>query len=115
MSIEKNIQEEIVYNLALKIFEKLGVEQELKRKLVQVNDEYVGPGYSLPTDSMVEAVNILAKTEGILLDPVYSSKAMAGLIGLVRKGKFKKDDNVLFVHTGGSPALYAYIPTILNK
>lgn len=112
---KKDIQEEIVYNLALKIFKKLGVEQELKRKLVQVNDEYVGPGYSLPTDSMVEAVNILAKTEGILLDPVYSGKAMAGLIGLVRKGKFKKDDNVLFVHTGGSPALYAYIPTILNK
>jgi len=62
---------------------------------------------------MVEAVRLLATTEGILLDPVYTGKAMAGLIDLIRKGYFSKDENVLFVHTGGSPAIYAYTPDIL--
>ena len=56
---------------------------------------------------MVEAVQLLAKTEGILLDPVYTGKAVAGLIDLIRKGNFNKEDNILFVHSGGSPALYA--------
>ena len=57
---------------------------------------------------MVEAVELLAKTEGILLDPVYTGKAMSGLVDLIRQGKFQKEQNVLFIHTGGSPALYAY-------
>ncbi len=57
---------------------------------------------------MVEAVNLLARTEGILLDPVYSGKAMAGLIGEIRKGTFSKHENIVFVHTGGSAALFAY-------
>jgi D-cysteine desulfhydrase len=56
----------------------------------------------------VEAVKLVAGTEGILLDPVYTGKAMAGLIDLIRKGYFKKDENVVFIHSGGSPALYAY-------
>ncbi len=71
-------------------------------------DEWVGGGYSLPTDEMIEAVRMLARLEGVLLDPVYSGKAMAGLIGLARRGDFKRGQRVLFVHTGGSPALYAY-------
>jgi len=71
-------------------------------------DEYVGPGYAVPTEEMVEAVKLVASTEGILLDPVYTGKAMAGLIDLIRKGYFNKDENVVFVHSGGSPALYAY-------
>ncbi len=71
-------------------------------------DEWVGPGYSLPSDEMVEAVRMLARLEGVLLDPVYSGKAMAGLIGLVRRGELKRGERVLFLHTGGSPALYAY-------
>jgi D-cysteine desulfhydrase len=63
---------------------------------------------------MVAAVELVARTEGILLDPVYTGKAMAGLIGLIRQGYFKKSDKVLFVHTGGSPALYAYADTFWN-
>ena len=74
-------------------------------------DNYVGPGYSLPTESMIEAVKLLAQTESILLDPVYSGKAMAGLIDLVRNDYFPAGSNVLFLHTGGSPALYAYLDT----
>ncbi len=77
-------------------------------------DEYVGPGYSLPTAEMAEAVRMLAGLEGILMDPVYTGKAMAGLIDLVRKGIFKKEENILFVHTGGSPALHVYMEEILG-
>jgi len=69
---------------------------------------YVGPGYSLPTPEMVEAVKLMARTEAILLDPVYTGKSFAGLVGLIRQGRFKKGENVVFVHTGGSPALYHY-------
>ena len=111
----KEIQTDAVWNLAKATAERVGVHNEITRDLVQVTDEYVGPGYSLPSDEMVEAVQLLARTEGILLDPVYTGKVMAGLIGMIREGKFKKEDNVLFLHTGGSPALYAYTETILKN
>lgn len=77
-------------------------------KEVTALDEWVGAGYSLPTDEMIEAVRMTARLEAVLLDPVYSGKAMAGLIGLVRRGELKRGERVLFVHTGGAPALYAY-------
>lgn len=77
-------------------------------KDVTALDEWVGAGYSLPTDEMIEAVRMTARLEAVLLDPVYSGKAMAGLIGLVRRGELKRGERVLFVHTGGAPALYAY-------
>ncbi len=63
---------------------------------------------------MVEAVKLVAKTEGILLDPVYTGKTMAGLIDLIQQGYFKKDDKVLFIHSGGTPALYAYTSAFNN-
>lgn len=69
---------------------------------------YVGPGYGQATPEMVEAINLMALNEGILLDPVYSGKGMAGLIDLVRRGVFTKQDNVVFLHTGGAAALFAY-------
>jgi len=74
----------------------------------------VGPGYSLPTPEMAEAVKMLARYEGILMDPVYTGKAMAGFIDLIRKGYFEKDEKLLFVHTGGSPGLYVYMADILR-
>ena len=70
-------------------------------------DDYLGAGYTLPTPGMIEAVRLLASTEGILLDPTYTGKAMAGLIDLVRQGRWHKGDRVLFLHTGGIPGLYA--------
>ena len=60
---------------------------------------------------MIEAVQLLAREEAILLDPVYSGKGMAGLIDLVRKGKYRKDENIVFLHTGGSAGLFAYRKT----
>ena len=105
----KAVQQEAVHKLANEALELIGVEQRVPAEKVVAFDDYVGPGYSLPTDAMVEAVKLLAQTEGILLDPVYSGKAMSGLIDLVRKGYFKEGANILFLHTGGSPALYAYL------
>ncbi len=82
----------------------------LPEEMVEVWDGYVGPGYSLPTEGMEEAVTLFARLEGILLDPVYTGKAAAGLIDLVRQGYFADGSNVLFLHTGGAPSLYHYQP-----
>jgi len=109
VSRKKNEQEEIVFELAQETTAKLGIKNGVERDDVVCFEEYVGPGYSLPTDSMVEAVKLFARHEAILLDPVYSGKAAAGLIDLVRKGFFPDGSNVLFLHTGGSAALYAYL------
>jgi D-cysteine desulfhydrase len=100
-------QEKNVHTLALDVAKLLGVEAPPRHAVVAL-DEWVGPGYSLPTPEMIEAVRLLARGDGVLLDPVYTGKAMAGLIALVRRGVFKKGENVLFLHTGGAPALYAY-------
>ena len=101
-------QEANVHALASATAASLGIPGGIPREAVTALDEWVGPGYSLPTPEMIEAVHMLARLEGVLLDPVYTGKAMAGLIGLVRRGHFRTGDNVLFVHTGGSPALFAY-------
>ncbi len=111
ISRKKDVQTELVYNLVQATGKRVGVAPPVPRDAVFCIDEYVGPGYSVPTPEMVEAVEMVARLEGILLDPVYTGKAMAGLIGLVRQGFFKKGANVLFVHTGGSPALFAYADT----
>jgi D-cysteine desulfhydrase len=89
-------------------------ESKKKSPVTQCFGDYVGPGYSLPTPEMTAAVKMVARTEAILLDPVYTGKAMAGLIDLARKGFFRKEENVLFLHTGGSPALYAYLDTFMR-
>lgn len=103
----KEVQTDAVFSLAERTLEKLGSANKIKREDVVVFDDYVGPGYSRPTQSMVDAVQLLARTEAILMDPVYTGKTMAGMLDLIRKGYFKDCENILFVHTGGSPALYA--------
>jgi D-cysteine desulfhydrase len=100
-------QEGNLLKLARETAALLQIEAPTAEDIV-ARDEWVGPGYSLPTEEMVEAVRMLARLEAVLLDPVYSGKAMAGLIGLVRRGEIKRGERVLFIHTGGSPALYAY-------
>ncbi|MGY8894574.1 MAG: D-cysteate sulfo-lyase [Burkholderiales bacterium] len=101
-------QEAMVYDLACRTAEHMRMGGGIPRELVAANCDYVGAGYGLPTAGMLEAVEILARTEGLLLDPVYSGKGMAGLIDLIRKGYFKANDNVVFLHTGGSVALFGY-------
>jgi len=105
---KKELQTDAVLGLTQKLFEKLGIETPLARKDVIVFDDYIGEGYSRPTEEMIEAVKLVARTEAILLDPVYTGKAMAGMIDLIKKGYFAGAKNLLFLHTGGSPALYVY-------
>ncbi len=90
----------------------LGHDAGLIAGRIAVDDRWVGEGYAIPTETMIEAVRMLAGLEGVLLDPVYTGKAMAGLIGQVREGRWTRGQNILFVHTGGSPALYAYRPVL---
>jgi L-cysteate sulfo-lyase len=101
-------QEEMVFDLACRTADHLGVSGVVRREHVFADDGYVGPGYGLPTPGMVDALTLLARTEGILLDPVYSGKAMAGMIDHIRKGTFGTDEDVVFLHTGGSTALFGY-------
>jgi D-cysteine desulfhydrase len=103
-------QEEAVYDLVKKTAKHVGITSAIPRNSVVVYDDYIGEGYSIPTEAMVDAVIMLARTECILMDPVYTGKAMAGFIDLINRGLFKKGENVVFLHTGGSPALYAYTP-----
>lgn len=70
--------------------------------------DYTGPGYAIITDKAIEAIEMVARTEGIFLDPVYTGKAMAGMIDLIRKGHIDKKETVIFIHTGGLPGLFAY-------
>ena len=106
-----DVQQGIVHKLAQETLDFIGAGVTLPKEKVVCFGDYYQPGYSIPNDGMVEAVKMLAQTEAILLDPVYSGKAMAGMIDLIRKDYFPKGANVLFLHTGGSPALYAYLPT----
>ena len=101
-------QENNVFKLACATAEKLDCDGVVKREQIVANCDYVGEGYGLPAPHTIEAIQMLAKLEGILLDPVYSGKGMAGLIDLCRKGFFKRGQNVVFIHTGGSVALFAY-------
>jgi L-cysteate sulfo-lyase len=107
----KEVQESKVVALSSETAEHLGIELDLPGTSVVVNSDYIGPGYGQPTPAMVEAVSMVARQEGIALDPVYSGKAMAGLIDLVNRGTFSKSDTVVFLHTGGTPALFAYRQT----
>jgi 1-aminocyclopropane-1-carboxylate deaminase/D-cysteine desulfhydrase-like pyridoxal-dependent ACC family enzyme len=86
----------------------LGLDLSFQADEVSNTDAYVGEGYGRPTPACIEAIKLLARTEGILLDPVYSAKGMSGLIQHIREGKLGKSDTVVFVHTGGNPALFAY-------
>ena len=104
---KKDIQLNKVYTEAKKTCEKLCCKI-LDKSDVVVYDDYIGPGYGEPSNDMIEATKLLAKKEAILLDPVYSGKGFAALIGLIKNKKFTKNDNVLFIHTGGAVSLSAY-------
>jgi L-cysteate sulfo-lyase len=103
-----------VHDLAARTLDRMGCET-LPLSAVIVDDGYVGEGYGLPAESTLEAIHLAARFEGLLLDPVYSGKGFAGMVGLARANFFKPTDNVLFLHTGGSAALFAYEGTIFPR
>ncbi|WP_413868709.1 D-cysteine desulfhydrase [Albidovulum sp.] len=101
-------QEESVFALAQRTAGKLGCPGVVEREDVVADTDYVGEGYGLPRADTIEAIRMFAELEGILLDPVYSGKGAAGLIDYCRKGRFRKDERVVFLHTGGAAALFGY-------
>ena len=104
-----------VSKLASEASEKIGERIELTPANVLANADYCAAGYGVLTDAEREAVRLFAKYEGLLLDPVYTGRAAAGMIDLIHKGFFKKGETVLFWHTGGQPALFAekYVENLL--
>ena len=105
----REVQEQRVFELATATAKFVGAAGAVRRKDIVCNCDYVGPGYGVPTRAMNEAVLLLARLEGLLFDPVYTGKALAGMIDLVRKGFFDDAKNVVFIHTGGSAGLFAYV------
>jgi D-cysteine desulfhydrase family pyridoxal phosphate-dependent enzyme len=89
------------------IAEFLGLGRPALQRPLEVDDRFTGPGYGVLTPESQEALRLLARTEGIVLDPVYTAKAMAALLARVRAGEFKPDQSILFLHTGGQLALFA--------
>jgi len=88
--------------------ESLGAPFRFEEDQLTILEDYVGEGYGVPTPGCLEAIQLMARTEGIMLDPVYSGKAVYGLMDLVEKGVLTKDDTVVYLHTGGVPAVFAY-------
>lgn len=107
-------QDPLVLKEAQAVVDLLGLGMTIPPEAVVSYGDWWRPKYSVPNPAMVEAVQMLARTEAILLDPVYTGKIMAGLIGLARQGFFRRDENVLFIHTGGAPSLHAYETEVLG-
>ena len=104
----QELQEEKVYQLACETSDYMGLSGLVKREDVVANCDYVGDGYGIPTKGMNDAVLMLARLEGLLFDPVYSGKGLAGMIDLIEQGYFKERRNIVFIHTGGAAGLFAY-------
>ena len=105
---EAAAQQAKVLDLAQAAAAHIGLGGQIDPAGIRVDDRFVGAGYGIPADSTLEAVRKMAELEGILLDPVYTGKTFAGLLGLVREGVFRAGQRVVFLHTGGSSALFAY-------
>ncbi len=110
----KDVQEEKVYKLAVETAEYVGAPGVVQREDIVANCDYVGEGYGIPTKAMNDAVMLLARLEGLLFDPVYSGKGLAGMIDLIGKGHFEGADNIVFVHTGGSAGLFGYSDKLIT-
>lgn len=107
---EAGRQKRAVADLAQKTLARMDGEKRIDEDGVLVDDRFVGPGYGQMTGETADAVRLLARTEGILLDPVYAGKGFAGLLARIREGAFRNGDSVVFLHTGGAAALFAYLP-----
>ena len=87
---------------------RIGLGRALRADEIVIVDGYAGPAYGLPDEQTIEAIHLAARTEGMLTDPVYEGKSMAGLIGMIRAGAIPAGSRVLYAHLGGQPALSAY-------
>lgn len=108
VSGSRRLQEAKVLGLSNRLLQWLEVNSEVRPEDVRVDDSFVGEGYGSPTPATWSAIRRLALTEGVILDPVYTGKAMAGLLGHVAEGRIEYGATVIFLHTGGAPALFGY-------
>jgi len=106
VSDDKESVEEEVMTIAQDTIQAMDLETTVEKEDIVVLDEYIGEGYGVMNKDVAEALRFMSSQEGVFLDPVYTGKAMTALIDLVQKGFFKKEDNVIFLHTGGTPALF---------
>jgi len=104
-----------ISELANEAAKLLGFNVTISTKDVLNYDNYVGKGYGAVTKECCEAIELVARTEGVLLDPIYTGKAMAGLIDYIRKGRISADETVVFLHTGGTPALFSYNKELVRR
>jgi L-cysteate sulfo-lyase len=109
VSAGRDAQEDKVFRLAEQTAEYTGVPGIVEHSDVVCNSDYVGEGYGIPTEAMNAALLLLARLEGLLFDPVYSGKALAGMIDLIGKGRFADTENIVFIHTGGVAGVFAYV------
>ena len=108
VSRARELQEEKVHQLSNNVLGWLGMETHVEHSDIDVEDRFTGGGYGVPTPATWEAIQLLARVEGVVLDPVYTGKAMAGFLDHVRSGLVPAGSTVVFVHTGGAPALFGY-------
>src|SRR5688572_14939722 len=105
-TLEKTVDQ--VSRIARFTAEAIGVDRDLRADEITVVDGYAGPAYGIPDEQTIEAIHLAGRTEGMLTDPVYEGKSMAGLIGMIRSGEIPAGSRVLYAHLGGQPALSAY-------
>lgn len=110
---DKTTMAKYVKNIANEALKELEVKLNISNEDIIIFDEYIKEGYGMVNNEVNEAIHLLAQSEGILLDPVYTGKNMAGFIDLMIKDFFQPDENILFMHTGGTPALFAYKDKII--
>jgi L-cysteate sulfo-lyase len=110
----KDVQEANVFKLARDTAALLGHPERVTREMVVADCDYVGAGYGLVDDEVIDALKLAARTDAILLDPVYTGKAMKGLIALARLGRFD-GETVVFLHTGGAQGLFGYQSELEGK
>jgi L-cysteate sulfo-lyase len=120
LSIDKNDPEHFEYEtevaqIANDCAHYIGADAQLTKDDISVVYGYQGEGYGVVGDLEREAIRLMAQTEGIILDPVYAGRAFGALVDQIRKGRFKRDETVLFWHTGGAPALFAYATELLGR
>ena len=104
----------VLINLANATAHHLDTALSFRAEDFEVNDHYLGGGYAVMGTPEREAIYLCAQAEGLLVDPVYTGRALAGLIDLIRQGEFKSGQNILFWHTGGTPALFAYADQLIG-
>jgi 1-aminocyclopropane-1-carboxylate deaminase/D-cysteine desulfhydrase-like pyridoxal-dependent ACC family enzyme len=100
---------ELIARYANQVAQAIGLSCEFSVDGVYNTTAYVGKGYGIPTPASMEMLKLMARTEGLYLDPVYTSKAMSAVSDHIKKGEIRRDDTIVFLHTGGTPALFAYV------